>query len=104
MKDLKEQQLGVANTGSKSEHPIIDITTLFANVYVDNALEDTIQISGSTVDIQINDVLSGKDIRVEFLATYDLNDGFGPQVDQVIGTFYGVLLFIILLLVQFYLY
>jgi hypothetical protein len=67
--------------------PIIDITTLYANVYVDDVLEDTLQISGSSVEIQINDVLSGKDVRIEFLATYDLNDGNGAQDDQVIGVF-----------------
>jgi len=67
--------------------PIIDISTLYANVYVENVLAKTVQISGPSVELQINDVLSGKDIRVDFLATYDLNDGNGPQTNQIIGSF-----------------
>jgi hypothetical protein len=69
------------------DNPIIIADTLRAFVYVDDVLESIISISNASVEIQINDVLSGKDVRVEFVATYDLNDGNGQIEDQVIGVF-----------------
>jgi hypothetical protein len=66
------------------EQPIIDISTLVAKVYVEGVLARTVIIENETVDIQIYDILAGKDVYIELVADYDLNDGNGLQEDQVI--------------------
>lgn len=69
-------------------NPIIDLSTLVAEVYVDDEENpQIIFISDSRVEIQVNDILSGRDIRIEFYATVDLNDGNGPQEHTYIDTF-----------------
>lgn len=66
------------------ENPIIDITTLQALVYIEGVLERTVDISSENVDIQIYDILAGKDVYIELVADYDLFDGNGIQLAQVI--------------------
>lgn len=63
---------------------IIDKTTLIANLYIDDALVDTVYVRDTFVDMQISNLLADSEIVIELVATYDLNDGEGPQADEVI--------------------
>ncbi|AIO19327.1 hypothetical protein KQ51_01451 [Candidatus Izimaplasma bacterium HR1] len=65
---------------------IIDQDTVMARLYIDDVLVDTSSVHDTFVDMQISNLLADSIIRIELLADYDLNDGNGPQVGEIIYT------------------
>lgn len=65
---------------------IIDETSLYARIYVEDVLIDEALLVDYHVDFQVNNLFANHVFRIEILGDYDLNDGAGVQADEILFT------------------
>lgn len=63
---------------------VIIVDTMYANLYFEGNLVNTVDISGTYVGFQVLNVFANYEFTIEILGDYDLNDGTGVFEDQLL--------------------
>jgi hypothetical protein len=63
---------------------VIILDTMYANLYFEGELVNTVNLAGTYVGFQVLNVFANYEFTIEIIGDYDLNDGSGIFEDQVL--------------------